>query len=89
MRSIILARAPEGQAEWVAAVRTIFAQPDAAAVRCRVETLAASLLSLPGGSCAGGALRQKQRGQRGSDSNASTERLTVSLKPTPTSSGTG
>jgi putative transposase len=42
----ILAKAPKAQTEWVAAaVRTIFAQPDAAAVRCQVETVAASLQS--------------------------------------------
>lgn len=45
----ILAKAPKAQTEWVAAaVRTIFAQPDAAAVRCQVETVATSLqASLP------------------------------------------
>ena len=41
-----LARVPKGQAEWVAAaIRTIFAQPDAALVRAQVETVAASLHS--------------------------------------------
>jgi putative transposase len=39
-----LARVPKGQAEWVAAaIRTIFAQPDADLVRAQVETVAASL----------------------------------------------
>ena len=39
-----LARVPKGQAEWVAAaIRTIFAQPDAKLVRSQVETVAASL----------------------------------------------
>jgi len=39
-----LARVPKGQAEWVAAaIRTIFAQPDAQLVRQQVETVAASL----------------------------------------------
>ena len=44
-----LAKAPKGQSEWVAAaIRTIFAQPDAAAVRAQVETVAGSLeQSLP------------------------------------------
>ncbi len=39
-----LARVPKGQSEWVAAaIRTIFAQPDAALVHAQVETVAASL----------------------------------------------
>jgi putative transposase len=39
-----LARVPKGQAEWVAAaIRTIFAQPDAQLVRAQVETVAATL----------------------------------------------
>ncbi len=39
-----LAKAPKNQAEWVAAaIRTIFAQPDAASVRHQVETVACSL----------------------------------------------
>jgi len=39
-----LARVPKGQAEWVAAaIRTIFAQPDATLVRQQVQTVAASL----------------------------------------------
>ncbi len=39
-----LARVPKGQSEWVAAaIRTIFAQPDAQLVRTQVETVAASL----------------------------------------------
>lgn len=41
-----LARVPKGQAEWVAAaIRTIFAQPDAALVRAQVETVANSLVA--------------------------------------------
>ncbi len=45
-----LARVPKGQTEWVAAaIRTIFAQPDAQLVRTQVETVAASLhAQLPG-----------------------------------------
>ncbi len=43
MRNAV-AKAPKGQSEWVAAaIRTIFAQPDAASVKRQVETVACSL----------------------------------------------